>query len=135
MIEDLSMPEDFFQADDRLEKSVIKVAHVVYLLQALSFFVPFILLVIAVIINHVKKPDARGTWLESHFAWQIRTFWHGLLWIIAGSLLCLVTAFISVPLAIGIVILAGVGITIWFLYRIIKGWLRLNDGKPMYADQ
>lgn len=129
------MQEDLLESVDRPEKSIAKVAHVVYLLQALSFFVPLILLVIAVIVNYVKKPDAQGTWLESHFAWQIRTFWYGLLWIMAGSLLCLVTAFILGPYVIGMVFLAGAGITSWFLYRIIKGWLRLNDGRPMYTER
>lgn len=129
------MLEDFLESGDRLEKSATKVAHAVYLLQALSFFMPFILPVIAVIINYVKKADAQGTWLESHFVWQIRTFWYGLLWVVAGSLFCLATAFILGPYVIGIVFLAGAGITVWFLYRIIKGWLRLNDGKPMYTDR
>ncbi len=129
------MLEDFFESADKLEESATKVAHVVYLLQALSFFVPCILLVIAVIINYVKKADVQGTWLESHFVWQIRTFWYGLLWIVAGSLLCLVTAFVLGPYVIGILFLVGAGIVIWFLYRIIKGWLCLNDGRPIYIGR
>jgi uncharacterized membrane protein len=85
--------------------------------------------IIAVILNYVKRSEARGTWLESHFRWQIRTFWFGLLWI----LLCL--AFIVVTFGIGILIawlpMAVVGI--WFVYRVVRGWVTLRDGRPMYA--
>ena len=85
--------------------------------------------IIALILNYVKRSDVRGTWLESHFRWQIRTFWFGLLWIF----LCI--CFIVMTLGIGIIIawlpMAIVGI--WFVYRIARGWLALNDQRPMYA--
>ena len=76
-----------------------------------------------VVINYLKRGDAAGTWLESHFTWQIRTFWWSLGWSIAG----LATAMIGVGL---VILLAS---TIWFVYRLGKGWTRLNDGKPMYG--
>ncbi|MER1966271.1 hypothetical protein [Castellaniella sp. GW247-6E4] len=94
---------------------------VIYGLQVAAFFLG-ITAVIALIINYVKRGDVRGTWLESHFRWQIRTFWFSLLWMIVGA----ATVFVLVGYAI---IAAN---TIWVLYRIIKGWLRLNDSKPMY---
>jgi uncharacterized membrane protein len=85
--------------------------------------------IIAVVLNYVKKSEVRGTWLESHFRWQIRTFWFGLLWIS----LCI--CFIVMTLGIGIIIawlpMAIVGI--WFVYRVARGWLALNDQRPMYA--
>jgi uncharacterized membrane protein len=85
--------------------------------------------IIAVILNYVKRSEARGTWIESHFRWQIRTFWFGVLWIS----LCL--AFIVVTFGIGILIawlpIALVGL--WFVYRVVRGWLTLRDGRPMYA--
>ena len=85
--------------------------------------------IIAVILNYVKRRDARGTWLESHFRWQIRTFWFGLLWVGICSLFVLVT------FGIGIVIawlpLAFVGL--WFVYRIVRGWVALRDGREMYV--
>jgi uncharacterized membrane protein len=85
--------------------------------------------IIAVILNYVKRSEARGTWLESHFRWQIRTFWFGLLWIS----LCFL--FIIMTLGIGLIIawlpMAIVGI--WFIYRVVKGWLALGDGRPLYA--
>ncbi len=85
--------------------------------------------IIAVILNYVKRGDTRGTWLESHFRWQIRTFWYGLLWI------SLCVMFIIVTFGIGIIFawlpIAVVGI--WFIYRIVRGWIALSAGRPMYA--
>jgi uncharacterized membrane protein len=85
--------------------------------------------IIAVVLNYVKRGEARGTWLESHFRWQIRTFWFGLLWISLCGLFVLVT------LGIGILIawLPIVAVGVWFIYRIARGWVALNDGRPMYA--
>ena len=81
--------------------------------------------IIAVIINYVKRGDARGTWLDSHFGWQIRTFWYAVLWVVLAGLLIL--TFVGIPFAW--VLLVAVGI--WVLYRIIRGWIALADGKPM----
>jgi uncharacterized membrane protein len=93
---------------------------VVYALQAASFFVG-ITAVIGVVINYVKREEVAGTWLESHFRWQIRTFWWGLLWVVIGTVLLLVL--------VGYVVL--VVAAIWIVYRIVKGWLNLSDSKPM----
>ena len=85
--------------------------------------------IIAVILNYVKRGDVRGTWLESHFVWQIRTFWYGLLWVV----LC--WAFIILTLGLGLIIAwlpFGI-VSIWFVYRIVRGWLALSDRRPMYA--
>ena len=85
--------------------------------------------IIAVILNYVKRSEVRGTWLESHFRWQIRTFWFGLLWIV----LCL--GFVVATFGIGILIawlpMGLVGL--WFVYRVIRGWVAVSDGRPMYA--
>lgn len=84
--------------------------------------------VIAVILNYVKRSEATGTWLESHFRWQIRTFWFGVLWV--G--LCVL--FVILTLGIGLLVawlpLGIVGI--WFVYRIARGWVALQAGQPMY---
>ena len=84
---------------------------------------------IAVILNYVKRSEVRGTWLESHFRWQIRTFWYGLLWV--G--LCVL--FVVLTLGVGILIawLPLAIVSVWFIYRIGRGWMRLRDGRPMYA--
>jgi uncharacterized membrane protein len=85
--------------------------------------------IIAVILNYLKRSEARGTWLESHFRWQIRTFWFGLLWVSLCAL------FVVFTLGIGLIIAwlpLGI-ITIWFIYRIARGWLALNDRRPMYT--
>ena len=85
--------------------------------------------IIAVILNYLKRSDVRGTWLESHFLWQIRTFWFGLLWVS----LCVI--FVVLTLGIGILVAwlpLGI-ITIWFIYRIARGWLALNERRSMYG--
>jgi uncharacterized membrane protein len=85
--------------------------------------------IVAVILNYVKRDEARGTWLESHFRWQIRTFWYGLLWV------SLCVLFVVMTLGIGLLIAwlpLGV-VAVWFVYRIVRGWLALRDGRPMYA--
>ena len=106
--------------DQEKTKSLKNITTAVYALPALSFLVG-ITLVIAVIIDYVKRDDARNTWLESHFQWQIRTFWYGLLWSLIGVL----TYF----LIIGYVILFLT--MIWLIYRIAKGWLRLMDNQEV----
>lgn len=98
------------------------IATFVYALQAASFLVGFTS-VVGVIVNYVKLDDVRGTWVESHFRWQIRTFWFSLLWSVIGA--------ITVYILIGWLVLAV--LFLWMIYRIVKGWLYLNDGKPMYV--
>jgi uncharacterized membrane protein len=125
-----------------VSESLVKVVHLVYALHAISLLMGIVTTativgafltgwpsIIAVIINYVKRGDARGTSLESHFRWQIRTFWFGLLWVA----LCML--FVVVTLGIGMLIawlpLGIVGL--WFIYRIARGWLALVDRRPMYV--
>ena len=85
--------------------------------------------IIAVIMNYIKRDDVRGTWLDSHFRWQLRTFWYGLLWVVLCGLFVVFTLFVGlviVWLPLGIV-------AIWFIYRIAKGWMALRDGRAMYV--
>lgn len=112
--------------------------HVIYALHAVSVLIgittaAFIVTafvfglpsIVAVILNYVKRADARGTFIESHFRWQIRTFWFTLLWCVIGGLLfaTVVGALVAIPmfLAVGV----------WVIYRVIRGWLALKDGKPV----
>lgn len=102
-------------------KSARAVVNLVYILQAISCLIGFTAIV-AVIINNVKKTDVDDSLLESHFRWQIETFWLGLIGIVVGS----ITAF----WLIGYIILLSTWI--WVIYRVTKGWLRLNDDRNMY---
>jgi uncharacterized membrane protein len=124
------------------DPSLITITHVTYGLHALGLAIgafgastvigAFLFgwpSIIAVIINYVKRGDARGTWLESHYTWQIRTFWFAMLWscliFVIGALL----AIVLIGFAIWIIGLFAVGC--WAVYRIASGWLRLNDGRAI----
>ncbi len=101
--------------------SLINLTTLIYALQALSFLVG-ITLIAAVFINYVKADEVRGTWLESHFRWQKKTFWYSILWGVIG----IITTFFI----IGFFILFADAV--WMIYRIVKGWLNLSDKRPMY---
>jgi uncharacterized membrane protein len=122
--------------------SLVSFTHVIYALHAASLVTGIVGAgtvvgafltgwpsIIAVILNYVRRRDVRGTWLDSHFRWQIRTFWFGALWVA----LCLL--FVLVTLGIGLLVawlpLGIVGL--WFIYRVARGWLRLKDRRPMYV--
>ena len=124
------------------DASLISYTHVIYALHSLSvligltstvtivgsfiFGVPSI---IAVIMNYARQADARGTFLESHFSWQIRTFWFALLWVLVITALSLPLMLIAIgflTLPAGYVLLG-----IWVIYRIIRGWLALGDRRPV----
>lgn len=81
--------------------------------------------IIAVILNYVKRSEVEGSWLESHYRWQIRTFWFAALWV----LLILAFAFSVIGLPVALVIFAA--LSFWLIYRIVRGWLALNAGKPL----
>lgn len=113
-------------------------AHVVYALHAfavvtgilgsatiLGSFLASLPSIVAVILNYWKRADVRGTWLESHFRWQIRTFWFALLWVVV-SLMLIVTV---VGILFGLALL-GVT-TLWVMYRVARGWWQLGQRSPM----
>ena len=123
------------------QDNLVLLTHIIYVLHALSvvmgligsaFVITAFLTswpsIIAIIINYVKRDAVRYTYLDSHFSWQIRTFWFALLWVIIAVIL-FVTVF-GIPLAWIITISAG----IWVSYRVIRGWMALSDGKPMPTD-
>ena len=121
--------------------SLYRVTNLVYALHGLSIVIGLVTAaavitafvfgwpsIIAVIINYVKRGEARGTWLESHFRWQIRTFWFGLLWVSLCFLFVIGTLGIGLLIAwLPMLLIAG-----WFIYRIARGWMALNDRRPMY---
>src|SRR3954465_12503697 len=81
--------------------------------------------ILAVILNYVKRDEVRGTWLETHFAWQLRAFWYAVLWFMVAVLLAL--TFVGIVLAIPVTL----ALTVWIVYRVIRGWMTLGQGKPM----
>ena len=124
------------------DASLVRTAHLVYGLHALGLVLgafgaasvvgSFLFgwpSIIAVIINYVKRSEARGTWLESHFRWQIRTFWFALLWTLIIAITGALLTIILVGFAIWVVGLFVLGL--WAIYRIARGWLRLKDRRPM----
>lgn len=87
--------------------------------------------IIAVILNYVKRSETRGTWLESHFRWQIRTFWFGVLWVALCGLFVVLTLGIGLIVAWLPLLLVG----FWFIYRIVRGCLTLLDHRPMPTNK
>jgi uncharacterized membrane protein len=120
-------------------RSALVAAHIVYGLHSVAIvlgitgsatviggFVGSVPSIIAVIINYLKRGGARGTWAASHYRWQIRTFWFALLWLFI-ALLMIVTV-VGAPFGFALLI----ALTLWLIYRIARGWLRLTDKRPMY---
>jgi uncharacterized membrane protein len=107
------------------EEEAKKFALITYILYAVGFFTGGLTSIAGVILAYVKKDDAVGTWAESHYRWLIRTFWFGLLWGIVGMVTWVVVVGIFIVIAN----------TVWMIYRIVKGWLRLSENKPMYVDR
>lgn len=99
-------------------KTLNHVTYALYALSLLGFGTPAI---VAIVLNYIKRDDAQGTWLESHIRWQISTFWWSLVWLVVGWVAWLILA--------GWLVWGVAGI--WYIYRIAKGWLNLNDNKPM----
>ena len=118
--------------------SLVQLTHVIYGLHAFSVLTgifgaasvigAFLVgwpSIIAVILNYVKRADVAGTWLESHFRWQIRTFWFAVLWVLIA---------VAVGLTIvGLLLTAAilVAVTVWLVYRVARGWIALSGVKPM----
>jgi uncharacterized membrane protein len=85
--------------------------------------------IVAVIMNYARRSEARGTWLESHFSWQLTTFWSAVLWgvvVIGVSAVLMLIAIGFLTLPIGIILIG-----LWITYRVLRGWLALKDGRPV----
>jgi uncharacterized membrane protein len=117
---------------------LIRITHLIYALHALAIltgvlgtativgsFVGGIPSIAAVILNYVKRSATRGTLLESHFRWQIRTFWYALLWVVVA------VAFVLTVVGVVIAVPIMVVLTLWVVYRIARGWLALNERRPL----
>lgn len=124
------------------DRSLVNYTHIMYALHALAAvigisgpatvvgsFIFGIPSIIAVVMNYVRRGDARGTYLESHFSWQLRTFWFAALWsvlafLLSGPLMLIVVGFFTFAAAIFV-------IGFWIIYRVARGWLRLKDAQPI----
>lgn len=127
------------------KKNLLFVTQLVYILHGLSIVIGLMTgatiisaflfgwpSIVAVILNYIMAPDARGTFLQSHFSWQIRTFWYGMIWTVLVAIVgVLLTLFVIGPFIwlIGFVVLG-----IWVAYRIVVGWLRLRQYRPVFSD-
>jgi uncharacterized membrane protein len=80
---------------------------------------------LAVFLNWLKRGEVRGTWLDSHFSWQIRTFWFTLLWLVVYGLL--IITIIGIPIAWILIVILG----LWVGYRVIRGWVALSGARPV----
>lgn len=125
-----------YEAEPR--EGLVTLAHVIYALHAFSAVTGLVGTativgafltgwpsIIAVILNYAKRAEARGSYLETHFSWQIRTFWYAFFWVVVGVLLFF--TFVGIPVSL----LIFVAISLWILYRIVRGWLALLERKPM----
>ena len=119
-------------------QGLVNLAHLIYALHAFALvsgiltsativgsFVSGLPSIVAVILNYVKRDAVRGTWLDSHFRWQIRTFWFALLWIVIAALAF--ATIIGIPFFFVIMGLAG----LWVLYRVARGWINLSNRQMM----
>ncbi|MCU0758119.1 MAG: hypothetical protein MUF07_02820 [Steroidobacteraceae bacterium] len=127
------------------DPSLVTYTHAIYGLHALGVFIgitsPATVVgsfvfglpsIVAVVMNYVRQNDVRGTFLESHFRWQIRTFWFALLWTVVAGI---VSAPLVLLLGLGVLtfFLAVAAVGIWVAYRVARGWLALRDGRTMPA--
>ncbi len=132
------MNSDQPQSDRLPTQSMVNITHVIYGLHAFTvitgLLTPMLIVtafvtgwpsILAVVLNYIKRNEARGTYLESHFSWQIRTFWFALLWVVIALLLVL--TLIGIPVSMALASLVG----LWVLYRVTRGWLRLNDKRAI----
>jgi uncharacterized membrane protein len=101
-------------------------AHVLYVMHALAPFTFWTLALVAVIIGAIGRDNVRGTWVETHYSWLARTFGWGLLWLVVITFVFAITV-----LGLFILFIPWGILTIWYLYRVIRGWLRLSDHLPM----
>ncbi|TXL68565.1 DUF4870 family protein [Zeimonas arvi] len=111
-------------SDDIRTEQARKLATICYALYAISCIIG-ITAIAAIIINYLKRDEVAGTWVASHFEWQIKTFWYTLVGAFVSWLLMFILIGFPMLLAVGV----------WAIYRIVKGWLALNDGKAVDASK
>jgi uncharacterized membrane protein len=130
---------------DTKRRSLITYNHITYFLYVISYFTAGLLWIVPIVMNYIKRHDADGSWLATHFDWQIKTFWYSIVWFFIGIIIIIFAlggVGVSVladsgSIAIGSVLLAGFGLLImtftfiWHLYRVVRGWIALTDNRPV----
>lgn len=125
------------------QRGLLEYAHVIYALHALSvvcalltmkvpalrfaFSLPSLL---ALTLSYLRRAQARGTWLESHFSWQIRTFWYAWLWTVVTAIIAIPLLLFGVSVSFWISLGVFLLILLWVMYRVGRGWLALREGRP-----
>ena len=112
-------------------QSAIHLAHVLYGLHGLAPFTMLTLAVVAMIIGTIMRDEVRDTWLETHFLWLSRTFgWGVLWWVVAGAAFWIIS-FVTLGVGALFAWIFPAAVFVWYLYRVLVGWLRLGDLKPI----
>lgn len=131
--------------DEAAEQRLINYNHITYLLYLVSFFTAGIMWIVPIIMNYLKRNEAKGSWLYGHFSWQIKTFWYSIVGCVIGGFIMFFSAGSmgvgllaeSQNMAVGSIMLFGLGILLfvgsilWHLYRIVRGWIALTNREAL----
>ncbi len=118
-------------ANEKDVTSSMTVTHVMYGLHALAPFTMWTLAIVAMIIGLVKRDDVRGTWLDSHYEYMSRTFWWGILWAVLAWATFWILGLATLGIGMAVLWILPVAVLVWYLYRVIKGWMRLNEKRAV----
>jgi uncharacterized membrane protein len=123
------------------QRGLVEYTYLIYALHALTVISAFLTMplpalrfafclpsLIAIILNYLRRGETQGTWLQSHFTWQIRTFWYAWLWTVVTSIVAIPLLLIGVNLWLSLMVF--VLIVLWVLYRVVRGWLALRAAHP-----
>lgn len=118
-------------ANEKDVTSSMTVTHIMYALHALAPFTMWTLAIIAMIIGLVKRDDVRGTWLDSHYEYMSRTFWWGILWAVLAWATFWILGLLTLGIGMAVLWILPLIVLVWYLYRVIKGWMRLNEKRAV----
>ena len=124
-------PANSGNSNERDVSGSLTLTHVMYGMHALAPFTLWTFAILAMIIGLVKRDDVRGTWLDSHFSYLSSTFWWGLLLAVLAWSIFWVLGLLTLGNGMLVLWILPVAVLIWYLYRVIRGWLSLNDHKPI----
>ena len=124
----MSTPPPLAERDLSSEKNTL---HLLYALHGLAPFTFWTLAIVAMIIGAAKHGDVRGTYLDTHYDWLSRTFWYGILWAIIAWGVFWILGLLTLGFGMFVLWVLPAAVFIWYLYRVIYGWLKLNEGKAV----